>query len=281
MMIEQYNMNLGKPMLVTPQAFTAFKHKYEKFIKADCGDLTLPDCEDDKDECDYTVIGDIAILDFKGFTVNDCDELTEFYCGCISLQRIQNCFRLLLNDNNVQRVIINFDSGGGYVQGTDETVSALQALSAKKETYAFTSGLMCSAAFKIASQCRNIVASPSSMVGSIGVYCEYFDYTKMMDTQGIVVKTFQGGEKKTIGSPFIPLTPEQEKEIQDDINVEWEAFKALVRQSRGDVKEEWLQGQAFSGKEAMTKETKLIDGNINTLFDFVELLSPKQIQPTN
>lgn len=265
MLKAHYNFNLGKGILAIEPFYAAFK---DKITKADFQD----DCDEFKPE-PPSIVGAIGVIDFCGFTVNNCSPIEEEYCGCISLQRFQQELSALVANEQVAQVVINFDSGGGYIMGVQETAELVKSLSAVKPIYAYTSGLMCSAAYKIASQCTNILASPSSMLGSIGVYCEYFDYTKAVADAGIVVKTFQGGSKKTIGSPYISLTPEQEKEIQDDINKEWELFKSVVKSSRGDVQEEFMQGQAFSGKEALELGTNLIDGNLNSLADFVKLLS--------
>lgn len=265
MLRAQYNLNLNKAILAIQPFYAAFK---DKFTKADMGD----------DDCDFTpqaplLVGAIGVIDFKGFTVNDCSPMEEAVFGCISMQRFQKDLSALVANEAVSQVIINFDSGGGYIMGVQETAELIQKLKQSKPIYAYTSGLMCSAAYKVASQCTHIVASQSSMVGSIGVYCEYFDYTKALDESGVVVKTFQGGSKKTVGSPYISLTPDQEKEIQDFIDAEWAEFKSVVKQGRGDVQEEFMQGQWFTGKDAMLKGTNLVDGNANCLDEFVKLLS--------
>jgi signal peptide peptidase SppA len=265
MLQAHYNFNLNKGILAIQPYYEAFKNK---FTKADMED----------EDCDFTIVppsivGAIGVIDFKGFTVNDCEPWQEELCGCISLQRFQKDLTALVANEQVSQVVINFDSGGGYIMGVQETAELVNKLSKVKPIYAYTSGLMCSAAYKIASQATNILASPSSMLGSIGVYCEYVDQTKALDIAGIVVKTFQGGSKKTVGSPYISLTPEQEKEIQDDINAEWELFKAVVKSTRGDVQEAFMQGQAFTGKDAITQGTNLADGNINSLDEFIKLLS--------
>lgn len=271
--LTQYSYNLNKGVLALPSYYSSFKAKCEHYTKADMdGDWDV-DMNDDDDEDSTIQLGSIGIIDFKGFTVNDANPLEELLFGCISMQRFQRDLTSLVANEQITQIVINFDSGGGYIMGVQETAELVATLATNKPIYAYTSGLMCSAAYKVASQCSYIVASPSSMVGSVGVYCEYMDATRAMENQGIVVKTFQGGSKKTIGSPYITLTPEQETEIQDDINGEWEAFKATVKANRGDISEDFLQGQAFTGLEAMELNTNLIDSNCNSIAEFVELLS--------
>ncbi len=264
----QFNHNVGRAKLAQPLFYAAFKEAIEnrkEFIINEDGSITL--------DAPYKIVGNIGIIDFKGFTVGECDPLEEIVYGCISMIRFQEDLQALADNEAVTKIIINFNSGGGYIQGIFETAELVSEINQKKPIYGYTAGFMCSAAYRVACRCSALIASPSSYIGSVGVYSEYFDYTGMMDKAGVIVKTFQGGSKKTIGSPYISLTKEQEQEIQDDINNEWAIFKDEVRASRGDVKEEFLQGQAFSGKDAVSLQTKLVDGNLNTLKQFVDILS--------
>jgi signal peptide peptidase SppA len=264
MLNTHYKLNLNKPILAVPSYFAAFK---DRVIKGDVN----PDSN-----CIPTtsnVLGQIGVIDFIGFTVNDCSPIEAAVLGCISLQQFQQDLTALVSNDSVSHVVINFDSGGGYIMGIPETAQLIKELSAIKPIYAYTSGLMCSSAYFVASQCTNIIASPSSQVGSIGVYCEYEDDTAALERQGIVIKTFQGGSQKTIGSPYIALTDEQSADIQDNINKQWEDFKAVVVSNRGNVSQDVMQGQSFTGKQALEQNTNLIDGNINSLIEFLELLS--------
>jgi len=276
-LLTQFNYNRNKAILSTPFAYEAFKSKMEKSIK----DKEAGKKEDSltgntivlTSDKPYSLVGDIAILSFSGFTVNDCSEMDEMFFGCISLQGFCEDLEQAVEDDAVNSIVIDFDSGGGYTMYGDETAELVKSLSALKPVYAYTSGLMCSLAYKIACNCSKLVASPTALVGSIGVYCEYFDYTEAMKNDGIKVTTFQAGSEKTIGSPFVPLTKEQSDAIQAEINNEWASFKAIVTANRGNVNDSFMQGQPFTGKEAMTLNTNLIDGNVNSLKQFVSLIS--------
>jgi signal peptide peptidase SppA len=275
-LLTQFNYNRTKAILSTPFAYETFKSKMEKSIKDK--ELKKEDAfpgntivlTPDKP---YAQVGDIAILSFSGFTVNDCSEMDEQFFGCISLQGFCDDLEQAVSDDEINTVVIDFDSGGGYTMYGDETAELVKSLSALKPIYAYTSGLMCSLAYKVACNCTKLIASPTALVGSIGVYCEYFDVSEALAKDGIKVTTFQGGSEKTVGSPYIPLTAEQSKAIQADIDNEWNSFKSLVIANRGNVNDAYMQGQAFTGKEAMTLNTNLIDGNVNSLKQFVSLIS--------
>ena len=276
-LLSQFNYNRGKAILSTPSFYQAFKAKIEDSInnnklniKSDSMTGNTIVLTSDKP---FTQVGDIAIMSFSGFTVNNCSPEDEMYFGCISLQGFCEDLQTAVEDDSVNTIVVNFDSGGGYTMYGDETCELVKSLANIKPIYAYTSGLCCSMAYKVACNCTKVIASPTSLVGSIGVYCEYFDYTKALDNEGVKVITFQAGSQKTIGSPYIPLTKEQSDAIQADINNEWQDFKNVVKSNRGNISEDVMQGQPFWGKEAMTLNTNLIDGNVNSLKQFVQLIS--------
>ena len=71
--------------------------------------------------------------------------------------------------DDIKAVFLDIDSPGGTVAGTPELAATVKSINDRKPVYAFSSGLMASAAYWIASQARAIYATPSAQVGSIGV----------------------------------------------------------------------------------------------------------------
>ena len=110
---------------------------------------------------------------------------------------------------NQDAVILDIDSPGGTVAGTPELGAAVAALNGQKPVYAFSSGLMCSAAYWIASQAEAIYATPSARVGSIGVVQTVIDNSARLHAEGIKVfgsdaltrdeKLFLGGDYSVRG----------------------------------------------------------------------------------
>jgi ClpP class serine protease len=281
-LLAQYNYNKGKVLLSLPEYYSAFKHKIERV-------LTKQDFSDDIDTLlnppPYNKVNDIAIVSFSGFTVGNCSPLEEFIYGCVSLQGFCQRLQAAISDDSINSIVINFDSGGGYTSYGDETCQLVKDLSAIKPIYAYTSGYMCSMAYKVACNCLTLQASPSSLVGSIGTYCEYITYNgasqlspdgvtvSNLPDLGVTVTTFQLGNQKTIGAETIALSDDQKKMIMSDLTKHGNEFKSLVIANRGNVKDEYLQGQPFLAKEAMELNTNLVDGNINSLNQFVELIT--------
>ena len=115
-------------------------------------------------------------------------------------------------------------------------------------TVAYTDDLMASAGYWIAAQCTDIVASPSSRVGSIGVIMGYYEYSAALEAQGVKQELFQAGALKSAGDPAKPATNEERAYFQGRVEKSMAQFQAAV--SHRFLSEDTMQGQVFDGDEA-------------------------------
>lgn len=86
------------------------------------------------------------------------------------------------------------DSPGGGVGGVPEAFAALAAVRGRKPTVALSNPLMASAAYWLASAADQIVASPSALTGSVGVYHLHEDYSRAADAVGVTVSYIHAGK---------------------------------------------------------------------------------------
>lgn len=155
-----------------------------------------------------------------------------------------------LNDE-VNCVILSFDSPGGTVQGTAELGQKI--LACEKPIYAFTRGTMASAAYWLACSCHGIFASPSATVGNIGVAMVLNDVSKAADMQGVKVKVFASAPIKGIGTPGTSLNLQQENFLQARVMELAKEFYNHVSTYRSAIADEDMQGQFYTGKTALEK----------------------------
>jgi ClpP class serine protease len=79
-------------------------------------------------------------------------------------------------DESIGAIVIQIDSPGGNVAGTPEVARKIYEARGKgKAIIAQADSLMASAAYYIGAAADEIVATPSSEVGSIGVYAVHED----------------------------------------------------------------------------------------------------------
>jgi signal peptide peptidase SppA len=151
---------------VTPQALEAYRARY-----AENGErLRIRD--------------GVAIVDIQGPLFKKAN-LFQAISGASSYSIMARDFQTAVDDPQVTGILLNIDSPGGTVSGTDELATAIFNARGKKPIIAYASGMAASAAYWIASAADTIVLSEASMVGSIGVVMAIEDHRAADERRGI------------------------------------------------------------------------------------------------
>jgi signal peptide peptidase SppA len=192
----------------------------------------------------------IGVVAIEGPILRKPDLFARIFFGATGSEDIGAAIREAAGRDDIKAVFLNIDSPGGTVAGTPELADAVAALDKKKPVYAFSSGLMCSAAYWVASQARAIYATPSAQVGSIGVVQAVIDNSAALDKAGIKVEVFSVGKYKAMGAPGTPLTDDQRELIFSNLAEIAGEFHAAVLAKGRAIPAEAMEGQTFSGKQA-------------------------------
>lgn len=155
------------------------------------------------------------------------------------------------NNPNVKAHFLDFDSPGGASIGIPEFGQLVA--NAKKPVVAFTDTQMDSAAYWLGSQADVVLATPSSYVGSVGVYIALENARLMYESFGVKVEVIKSGDLKGIGIRGTEMTDDQRNFLQERVNVLHSQFKAAVTSVRSTVAEDSMRGQSFSGSEAAAR----------------------------
>jgi signal peptide peptidase SppA len=137
----------------------------------------------------------------------------------------------------------------------------------KKPVFMFTEDVAASGGYMIAVAGDEIIADPSSIVGSIGVISAGFGFVEAIDKLGVERRVYTAGENKSVLDPFQPEKAEdieRLKALQLEIH---KVFIDIVRERRGDrLKDdpELFTGAFWAGEKA--KELGLVDhiGDLRT-----------------
>jgi len=131
----------------------------------------------------------------------------------------------------------------------------------KRHVIAFVEDAGASGGYMIACAADEIVADPSSIVGSIGVVGGSFGFDKLIEKLGVERRLYTAGEHKAMLDPFLPENPddvERLKKLQQEIH---DDFIALVKLRRGGKlhgpEESLFSGEYWTGRRAL--ELGLID----------------------
>ena len=159
---------------------------------------------------------------------------------------------------NPQRILFNINSDGGTIDGVEELAAKIRGL--KIPTISFGTS-MNSSGYWIGSAADRVVVTPSSSIGSIGVYAVVKDVSEQAKAMGIKVKVFRSDELKGIGVPGSEITTPQEAYLQKSVVETANVFKDDVKRKRKMVADADLTGASMSGREAAKRglATGLVD----------------------
>ena len=257
-----------EPMLIDPSKAQDFAVMAEKFGFSDMlaqifGVAPVPYIQDG--------VGVIPVAGPIGKGVSPLERLM----GVADVNEISAAVDAMASDPAVEKIAFNISSPGGTVTGVEELANKVRNIS--KPTMAYTDSEMASAAYWIASAADKVVASPSSTVGSIGVYMTIADMTEMAKAQGIKMVVIKSGKFKGAGIPGTSLSEEQVANLQQGVDEIHADFKASVLQTRKLVKAEDMEGQVFSGKQAAQRN--LVTGLADSFSEAVAMWADNSIAP--
>jgi len=163
--------------------------------------------------------------------------------------------RQAVEDPGVSSIVLDIDSPGGDVDGVDELATEIYQARKQKKITAVSNCLCASAAYYLAAQASEIVVSPSSLTGSIGVYTMHEDDSAMLEAAGIKLELIKFGENKAEGNSLGPLTDSAREHLQLIVDTYGIAFEKAVARGRGikqdEVHSKFGQGRVFDAKTAV------------------------------
>lgn len=259
------SMVFGVPLFATPALVTAVKSVLEPRLlgkgsdsAAELAPLALAD--DDQRAAQAQQSGTrLAVIPVHGILVPRRGEITESCEELISYELLRSQIEEARRNDQVAEIVLDFHTGGGSALGCKEAADYIHMVSAEKPITALINFAACSAGYFLASACSRIVASPTAMVGSIGVIIETYDVSRAEEAAGIKFNTFYRGGHKNDASPHEAITDQAALEIGKRLDSAYEMFTSSVAEYRGLDVESIVATEArvFSAKEALG--LKLID----------------------
>ena len=139
--------------------------------------------------------------------------------------------------------VVMIDSPGGSVAGTPEAAARIAAVAQDHLVVAVSNHMIASGAYWLASQCSAIVASPSSLVGSVGVFGIRVATNRALEAMGVDAHVVSAGDGKTDSIPMVAFSEDARSRMQDVIDSMYGQFTTAVaagrRVPRGTVVKEW------------------------------------------
>jgi len=134
-------------------------------------------------------------------------------------------------DDGIKAIVIDADTPGGNVLGVDEASAAVAAVKGTKPIVVQVNGNLASAGFWIGCSADEIVMTPSSQAGAIGVRTAYDDVTEALAKEGISREIIAAGKFKGEGL-LGPLSDETRGYMQARIDDYYGMFVDRVAAGR-------------------------------------------------
>lgn len=200
--------------------------------------------------------GSVAVLPLYGIVTHRSNLMGDFSGPQgTSIDRFTQQLRQAVNDPNVKAILIDVDSPGGSTDGVDELATEIYQARKQKQIVAISNSCCASAAYYLASQASELVVSPSSITGSIGVYILHEDLSGYMEKLGVRNTFITYGQNKAEGNDLQPLTDSARAHLQELVDSFGIAFEKAVARGRGVkaslVHEKFGQGRVFTAQQAV------------------------------
>ena len=166
------------------------------------------------------------------------------------------------DDSRVKAIVLEVDSPGGEVTASDAIYSALVKVRARKPVVVYMDSLAASGGYYVSCGGKFLMASDTTITGSIGVIIQTLNYEQLFNKVGLASVVFKSGKFKDMLNGARPITPEERELVQGFIMKTYDKFLGIVAKER-DLPADLLRntiadGRILSGKDAF--EHKLIDG---------------------
>ena len=179
-------------------------------------------------------------------------------------------------DNKVKAIVLRINSPGGSALASDVIWNEVVLTKKVKPIIASMSDVAASGGYYIAMACDTIVAQPTTITGSIGVFGLVLNVENFLKEKlGVTTDREKTGEFSDVGSATRTLTVYERKIIQQEVEQIYEEFTSKAAIGRKMSQEELkrcAQGRVWSGSEAL--KIKLVD-KLGGIRDAVKLATEK------
>jgi len=197
------------------------------------------------------IVAEGEIMPGKG-NVND---------GVIGSDTFAEEIRRAREDDDIKAIVLRINSPGGSFEASDIMWREVDLASKKKPVIASMSDVAASGGYYLAMAADTIVARPTTITGSIGIFGVMFDLSSFLDNKlGIThdeVRTGEYGERYTVTRP---LTDGEKRIWQSELDRHYETFTAKAAEGRGvsvDAIKKVGGGRVWTGTQA--KDNQLVD----------------------
>ena len=181
-------------------------------------------------------------------------------------RKFANLIRKAREDDNVDAIVLRINSPGGQLQASDLIWREVELAAKEKTMIASFGDYAASGGYYIGVAADTIVASPTTITGSIGIFGVLFNFGDMLDNKmGITTEEVNTGEYSGMYTVTRSLTEAEKVVIQNDVERGYETFVSKVAKGRNmsmDEVKSIAGGRVWSGDQGLENHLVDIEGGL-------------------
>jgi protease-4 len=178
--------------------------------------------------------------------------------------------RKLQEDDDVKAVVLRVNSPGGSAFASEQIWHAVTELKAKKPVIVSMGDYAASGGYYISCNADTIVAEPTTLTGSIGIFGLVPYVEKLTKKIGVAADVVKTNEFADFGDLTRPMNSAEQQKMQANVERGYDLFLTRCADGRGKTKEEIDQvGQGRVWTGSMAIDLGLVDvlGGLDTALD--------------
>jgi protease-4 len=178
-------------------------------------------------------------------------------------------------DDSIVAMVLRVDSPGGDSFASDLIARAVRRVQERKPVVASFGDVAASGGYYVAAHAGTIMAEPTSLTGSIGVFALTVTAEELLSKLGIHASVIERGALSNSGSFAHSMTPAERAALEKTVDDAYTQFLEVVARGRNMKRDEVrkvAQGRIWSGSDA--KSRGLVD-ELGGLVDAVRLAKKK------
>ena len=161
----------------------------------------------------------------------------------------------LANNDDVKAVVLRVNSPGGSAFGSEQMWFAAKQLRAKKPLIVSMSDYAASGGYYMSCIADTIVAQPTTLTGSIGIFGMFPNFAGVADKIGVNFSTVKTNDIADLGNTMRPMTDSERAIIQNHVNHGYELFISRCAEGRNTSNDEIklvAEGRVWTGSDALS-----------------------------
>ena len=282
--VENLNLIADSLLIQTPEDAAKYNFADQIIYKDQLLDLIREKLEKDKDhKIEFIGLSKYKDSPATSNVTRSKDKIAVIYASgtigggdgnenSIGSERISKAIRKARNDSSVKAIVFRVNSPGGSALASDVILREIKLARETKPVVASMGDYAASGGYYIACAADTIIANPTTLTGSIGVFGVIPDFSNLLKNKmGITIDRVMTNDHADYISVTRPMTPYEEKIMTNSVERIYDVFVGHVSEGRkmtNEVVDNLGQGRVWSGAEG--KANGLVD-NLGGLKEAIQV----------